>query len=403
MASAFLSLGTSVAADLSLLSHELLVAGRIFGRGVVDSLNILHVIKALKKKEIRSLVWNCLFLNLFIFLGSNLLYSYALTPFFNWLTTSDSEDISNVVLWIKWIMDFFWMALWVFPVYVLSFLLNGMWYDKISEIVYKDYPRREEPAAKDTEMYGMLVDQVQKITLMWFFVLIGILWSFVPYIGLPISFVYSSWLYSLYCFEYRWAVLYPNRSPALNLESMEYYYLYYGGFGAPFAITVGLFPILIGNGVFAFLFPAFIIMAAGARPKRPEKEEQFKLLPTRVLIFKQAAWLNDRTLGFLLRMRSARKASQRKSPSLSKNQISASSTAAGGQNGVSTVHRRRSESVKRDAVSSNALASNPQNQAVVLENRDGLRISASDLDLGQFLPPGSDSQQISDLISKKSE
>jgi uncharacterized protein involved in cysteine biosynthesis len=77
-----------------------------------------------------------------------------------------------------------------------------MWYDKISEIVYKDYPRREEPAAKDTEMYGMLVDQVQKITLMWFFVLIGILWSFVPYIGLPISFVYSSWLYSLYCFEY---------------------------------------------------------------------------------------------------------------------------------------------------------------------------------------------------------
>jgi hypothetical protein len=178
---------------------------------------------------------------------------------------------------------------------------------------------------------------------------------------------------------------------------MEYYYLYYGGFGAPFAIAVGLFPILIGNGVFAFLFPAFIIMAAGARPKRPEKEEQFRLLPTRVLIFKQAAWLNDRTLGFLLRMRSARKASQRRSPSLSKNQVSTSSTSAPGPNGV---HRRRSESVKRDSVSSNSIVANQQNQAVVA---DSIRISASDLDLGQFLPPGSDAQQISDLISKKSD
>jgi hypothetical protein len=126
MASAFLSLGTSVASDLSSVAHELLVAGRIFGRGVVDSLNILHVIKALKKKEIRSLVWNCLFLNLFIFLGSNLLYSYALTPFFNWLTTSESEDISSVVLWIKWIMDFFWMVcaleciFWFLGLYLLQ-------------------------------------------------------------------------------------------------------------------------------------------------------------------------------------------------------------------------------------------------------------------------------------------
>lgn len=77
-----------------------------------------------------------------------------------------------------------------------------MWYDKISEIVYKDYPRREERGPKDPEMYGMLVDQVQKVTTMWFFVLIGIVWSFVPYLGMPVSLVYSSWLYSLYCFEH---------------------------------------------------------------------------------------------------------------------------------------------------------------------------------------------------------
>lgn len=106
----FASLGASVTGDLSSLARELLVLGRIFARGVADSLNAFHVFKALKKKEIRSLVWNCLFLNAFIFVGSNLLYSYALTPFFNWLTTSDSEDIGSVVQTIKWVMDFFWMV-----------------------------------------------------------------------------------------------------------------------------------------------------------------------------------------------------------------------------------------------------------------------------------------------------
>ena len=90
----------------------------------------------------------------------------------------------------------------MFPVYVLSFIFNGMWYDKISEIVYKDFPRREEPQQKGANVYGVIVDQIQKVTLMWFFVLIGTLWSFVPYMGFPISFVYSSWLYALYCFEY---------------------------------------------------------------------------------------------------------------------------------------------------------------------------------------------------------
>ena len=103
-----MSAAQSIAVDLTLLARELAVAGRIFLRGVLDSLNIAIVYKALKKKDIRSLVWNCLFLNLFIFLGSNFFYAYALTPFFNWLTTTESEDMHHVVVWVKWIIDFFW-------------------------------------------------------------------------------------------------------------------------------------------------------------------------------------------------------------------------------------------------------------------------------------------------------
>lgn len=186
---------------------------------------------------------------------------------------------------------------------------------------------------------------------------------------------------------------------------MEYYYIYYGGFGAPFAISVGIFPVLIGNGVFAFLFPAFIIMAAYARPKRPEREEQFKMLPTRVLIFQQAAWLNDRTLGFLLRLRSSRKANSRNSSQRT------TKSQNGAENSSSSVSssRRRSESFKSEhPMSSNtADRSSPSSSssrgtmAIVGASKDAKSLSASDVTVADFLPPGSDATQATDLMSKK--
>lgn len=34
--------------------------------------------------------------------------------------------------------------------------------------------------------------------------------SFVPFIGLPLSFVYSAWLYSFYCFDYKWTTIHTD-------------------------------------------------------------------------------------------------------------------------------------------------------------------------------------------------
>lgn len=203
-------------------------------------------------------------------------------------------------------------------------------------------------------------------------------------------------------------MLYPNRSPALNLESMEYYYIYYCGFGAPFAITVGLFPILIGNGVFAFLFPAFIIMAAGAEPRRPKREEQFRMLPTRVLIFNQAAWLNDRTLGFLLRLKSSRKSNSHPSTPVSRasSTLSSVATSAARSAAPPTEHLEGPNSVAHYDTNAAVLQPPPSSSlssaAFVVERPSSLSLSASDVDASNFLPPGSDAvDHASSLASKK--
>lgn len=87
----------------------------------------------------------------------------------------------------------------------------------------------------------------------------------VPSVGPVLSFACICWLYALYCFEYTWM----NRGWGLasRLRYFEERWSYFAGFGAPFAAATFFWPQIVGAGVFAVLFPAFVIMAVNADPE----------------------------------------------------------------------------------------------------------------------------------------
>lgn len=120
----------------------------------------------------------------------------------------------------------------------------------------------------------------------------------IPTVGRPLSFVFSCWLASLYCFEYTWInagrcwdgrsecfpvflfVLFKGSTLAIycpvllpsgwtlpkRLDFFQRHWAYFLGWGLPFTLMTYFIPFFHASAVFAIFFPFFIIIAVCAKP-----------------------------------------------------------------------------------------------------------------------------------------
>ena len=101
-----------------------------------------------------------------------------------------------------------------------------------------------------------------------FFLLQTVLSYLIPVIGPAASFIHLSWLYSLYCFEYKWSLA--GWSLERRLAHLEQNWAYFAGFGSPFTLATFFVPNFVSKGIFALLFPVVsaslleFVWAAGA-------------------------------------------------------------------------------------------------------------------------------------------
>jgi etoposide-induced 2.4 mRNA len=166
------------------------------------------------------------------------------------------DTISQSVAWIYHI-------LWLYPIYTLSFVLNSMWYQDIADQAFVVgglvQPKKQMGWA---QLIQLLASEIVRAVVLLVFVLQNALCSFVPFIGKYIAFIHLCWLYSLYSFEYKWAAL--AWSNEKRVEFFETRALYFFGFGIPAAGITIIFPAFINSGVFALIFPVFIMLAMQA-------------------------------------------------------------------------------------------------------------------------------------------
>ena len=196
--------------------------------------------------------------------------------------------------------SFAFHALWAVPVYVLTFILNAIWYQTIADHAFSlmrgGHGRRggaRRMARLDVTrlpVRAVVRDEIYRLFLGAWMAVEAMVLFFLPFVGKWVCFVYSTWIYSLYAFEYSWALRGLNLGQ--RLRYFEEHYVYFFGFGTPCALATLFFSRFVAAGMFALIFPLYIVMAAASRPFRHE----CRVLPKRVPILYAANQLSALSL-----------------------------------------------------------------------------------------------------------
>eukprot|EP01083_Nonionella_stella_P139632 426295_1 len=236
-----------------------------FLMGVWDAVKMCYpLVFFISSPTIRHKAALCFLLNGVVFLGGLAFVRLLVFPLLHAFVTGGAPF--GVGEWMSNFLNLLVQILWIYPVYFLSFVLSTIWYQDIASQAYLIYrPKiKKEPFSlprwiqtMSEEIYRQLL-----ISSLWLQVF---LMYFVPYVGNALAFLYLCWLYALYSFEYGWSM--ESWSLQVRLVYFETHAPYFAGFGFPCALISVIFPKFVSYGLFAFMFPLFIITAISANPK----------------------------------------------------------------------------------------------------------------------------------------
>ncbi len=193
---------------------------------------------------------------------SILLFNHLLLPaleIFTHYVFGGSPTHGVVWGWVGMMLSWTFSALWILPLFVLSKIVNSLWFQDIADQAYKQSRGRPQTFPS---LGKLLADMLFSVILQAFFLYQGWIASLLPLpsIGYIVSTVHMCMLYSLYSFEYSWF----NRGWEVHkrLAFIETGWPYFVGFGFPLAMLTALPSSYVISGcVFSILFPLFIISA----------------------------------------------------------------------------------------------------------------------------------------------
>lgn len=211
----------------------------------------------------------CCLLNGGVFWLSIACFEYVLMPALQFVLTrvfSSGADGIGAVIW-DWAQPFLSIIfgmIWVLPLFLLSKLVNSLWFQDIADSAYKF--RKGRPQL-NLNFSKMLADTLFSLLVQALFLVQAMLVSCfpVPYVSTFVCFFHMALLYSLYSFEYKWV----NMGWELHkrLTYIEQNWPYFFGFGIPLAALTQLPQSYIVSGcVFSIVFPLFILSATEATP-----------------------------------------------------------------------------------------------------------------------------------------
>eukprot|EP01108_Squamamoeba_japonica_P004314 TRINITY_DN3420_c0_g1_i1.p1 TRINITY_DN3420_c0_g1~~TRINITY_DN3420_c0_g1_i1.p1 ORF type:complete len:341 (-),score=129.18 TRINITY_DN3420_c0_g1_i1:23-1045(-) len=280
--------------------------------GVGEALAVRRVWAALSaSKRIRTCVMRCILLNGVLLCGSSLLFDYVVGPLLFAPRAALQRSVPSAAA--AALLGFLYYALWLLPWYVLSYIFNASWYSTIArrynELLTAQRARRrrrraggggsnaapdsdsgtlsastslsssavEAPAASAWEsvlasLFDARRNAVEAVYSALLFAGLGAqcsLLALLPGIVGPLAQIVGlSWLYAFYSFDYRWrfgGFTVERRKAAFAAD-----WAFFGGFGLPMTLLTQFAPFFVSYGVFALLFPGFIIAAIAAQRPKPD-------------------------------------------------------------------------------------------------------------------------------------
>ncbi|XP_050425462.1 etoposide-induced protein 2.4 homolog isoform X2 [Adelges cooleyi] len=215
----------------------------------------------------------CCTLNGGIFCLSIIIFEYVILPLLAYTMTVAFGNLNqDIWFWTRSFLSWTFGAVWVLPIFLLSKIINSLWFQDIADIAYKQ--KKGDPQQL-TRISKVIADFSFSFVVQFLFLIQSYLVSMVPSktVSTVLSILHLSLLYSLYSFEYKWC----NMGMELNsrLSFIENYWPYFLGFGLPLAVITSLPESYIISGcLFSILFPVFII---SANEVSPSKTKVFRL------------------------------------------------------------------------------------------------------------------------------
>ncbi|ENN77334.1 etoposide-induced protein 2.4 homolog [Dendroctonus ponderosae] len=211
----------------------------------------------------------CALLNGGVYLLSVLIFEYILLPgigfMFICLFSEDSFVTAKVWSWVKDLMVVIFQTAWLVPLFLLSKIINTLWFQDIANSAFRHTRGRPVPFPSRAMYFA---DSVFSAVVQSLFLLQATLTSYIIPIyplGQALYTVQMALLYSLYSFEYKWF----NLGWVLDkrLSFLEENMPYFIGFGLPLALLTQISNSWLINGcVFSIIFPLFIISGNQATP-----------------------------------------------------------------------------------------------------------------------------------------
>ncbi|CAG8483119.1 5279_t:CDS:2 [Paraglomus brasilianum] len=198
---------------------------------------------------IRNRALKCFTLNGAIFLGSILFFNRVVLPMLYTLQAKpesgyqekglekgefEMEGKVKHSLFVTAMLGLFvksaYQLFWIYPVFLLSFILNAIWYQQIADKAYSLC--YGQPVVRKMSYFRIpriIADEVYRALLVMNYVAIAILVYGIPLIGPVVSFIFFCWIYAFYSFEYKWTAEGWNLEQRINY--FEERWAYFAGFG----------------------------------------------------------------------------------------------------------------------------------------------------------------------------
>lgn len=244
-------------------------------------------VKRKEESKVLHRVLQCCLLNGGVFMLSILLFEYGILPGLNFCLSylfSNSGTVATIWGWMKPSLSLLFHSFWVAPLFLLSKIVNSLWFQDIADSAYKFRKGRPQLIPSISKL---IADTLISLLIQILFLVQS---TVVKYLPIPVPFacsvlyiVHMSLLCSLYAFEYKWF----NMGWELHkrLTYIETNWPFFIGFGLPLAILSELPNSLVISGcVFSVLFPLFILSANEATPKVSVCETPLKLFSLVVAI-----------------------------------------------------------------------------------------------------------------------